>query len=64
MTTEERRKILLENIVKKDVVSERYYGEEDRKILEELKREGLVSYEPTPGKLNWFTIYPNADSGY
>ena len=62
MTSDERRKILLENIAKIDVASERYYGEEDRKILEELKREGLVSCEATPGKLNWFTIYPNVDS--
>ena len=58
MTTSERRRILLENIEKIDTVSERYYGEEDRKILEELKREGLVSCEPTPGKLNWVTIFP------
>ena len=62
MTTNERRKILLENIAKNDTVSERYYGEEDRKILEELKREGLVSCEPTPGRLNWFTVYPNTGS--
>ena len=58
MTTDDRREILLKNIAETDTVSERYYGEEDRKILEELMREGLICCEPTPGKLNWFTIYP------
>lgn len=65
MTKEERRKILLDNIAESNAANEvtsRYYGEEDRKILQELADQGLIICEPTPDKLNWVTIYPKSHS--
>lgn len=65
MTKEERRKILLDSIAESNAANEatsRYYGEEDRKILQELADQGLVICEPTPNKLNWVTIYPKRHS--
>ena len=60
-----KRKILLDGIAASNAANEvtsRYYGEEDRKILQELANQGLVICEPTHNKLNWVTIYPKRHS--
>ena len=65
MTTEERRKVLLDIIARVNAEQEPsscYYGEEDRKLLQEMADKGLVSCEPTQGKLHWMTIYPKKRS--
>ena len=55
MTTEERRKVLLDIIARGN-------AEEDRKLLQKMADNGLVSCEPTQGKLHWITIYPKKQS--